>query len=127
VAYVIKRDGRRQPFDREKILLGMLKACEGRPVDRAVLEGVAEEIERAVFDAGVTAVPSREIGDRVVERLRQLDDVAYVRFASVYRRLEDVDRLVEEIQALKARKQLEAELASQILLIPLVPQNPGQN
>jgi len=127
VVQVIKRDGRREPFDREKILDGMLKSCEGRPVDRAVLEAMAGEIERAIFDAGAAAVPSHEIGDRVIERLRQLDDVAYVRFASVYRRVEDVDRLVEEIQALKARKQLEAELESQILLIPLVPRNSGQN
>lgn len=125
--HVIKRDGRREPFDREKILVGMRKASEGRPVDRAVLEAVAEEIERAIFDTGAAAVPSREIGDRVIERLRRLDDVAYVRFASVYRRVADVDRLVEEIQALKARKQLEAELESQVLLIPLVPQNPGRN
>ncbi len=127
VVHVIKRDGRREPFDRSKILVGILKACEGRPVDRAVLEAVAEDIERAIFDAGAETISSREIGDRVIERLRQLDDVAYVRFASVYRRVEDVDRLVEEIQALKARKQLEAELASQILLIPLLPHNSGQN
>ncbi len=127
VVYVAKRDGRREPFDREKILVGILKACEGRPVERAVLEAVAEDIERTILEAGADLVPSREIGDRVIERLRRLDDVAYVRFASVYRRLEDVDRLVEEIQALKARKQLEAELASQILLIPLIPQNSGQN
>ncbi len=127
VVHVIKRDGRRELFDREKILTGMLRACEGRPVGRAALEAVAEEIERSIVDAGAAAVPSREIGDRVIERLRQLDDVAYVRFASVYRRLDDVDRLVEEIQALKARKQLEAELRSQVLLIPIVPQTSGQN
>jgi transcriptional repressor NrdR len=92
-----------------------------------MLESVTEDIERSVLEAGVTAIPSREIGDRVMDRLRQLDDVAYVRFASVYRRVGDVDRLVEEIQALKARKQLEAALESQIPLIPLVPKNSGQN
>jgi transcriptional repressor NrdR len=127
VVFVLKRDGHREPFDRTKVLTGMLRACEGRPVDRAVLETVAEEIERAVLEAGVAAIPSREIGDRVIERLRQLDDVAYVRFASVYRRVGDVDRLVEEIQALKARKQLEAALQSQIPLIPLVPKKSGRN
>ncbi len=127
VLFVLKRDGRREPFDRAKVLTGMLRACEGRPVDRATLERVAEEIERSVLEAGAAAVPSREIGDRVIERLRQLDDVAYVRFASVYRRVGDVDRLVEEIQALKARKQLEAALQSQIPLLPLGSKKSGQN
>jgi transcriptional repressor NrdR len=127
ILHVIKKDGHREPFDREKILTGMLRACEGRPVSRAALEDVAEEIERAILESGSAAVLSRDIGDRVIERLRRLDDVAYVRFASVYRRLEDVDRLVEEIEALKARKRLEAELQSQVLLIPLAPQSPDQN
>jgi len=127
VVQVIKRDGRREPFDRDKILRGMLRASEGRPVDLSTLEGIAEEIERAILEAGAASVHSREIGDRVIERLRQLDDVAYVRFASVYRRVGDVDRLIEEIEALKARKQLEAELRSQVLLIPLAPKNPDQN
>jgi len=119
--FVLKRDGRREPFDRTKVLTGMLRACEGRPVSRETLERIAEEIEREMLDADKPAVSSREIGDRVIERLRTLDDVAYVRFASVYRRMGDVDRLLEEIHALKARKQYEAELASQILLIPLQP------
>jgi len=127
VVLVLKRDGRREPFDRNKVLTGMLLACEGRPVPRGTLEHVAEEIERMVLEADAPVVPSREIGDRVIERLRTLDDVAYVRFVSVYRRMGDVDRLVEEIEALKARKQHEAELASQVLLIPLVPQRTGQN
>ncbi len=125
--FILKRDGRREPFDRAKVLTGMLLACEGRPVSRDALERVAEDIEREVLDADMPAVPSREIGDRVIERLRTIDDVAYVRFVSVYRRMADVDRLVEEIQALKARKQYEAELASQVLLIPLVPAPPTRN
>jgi transcriptional repressor NrdR len=127
VIHVIKRDGRREAFDRDKILIGMLRACEGRPVSRATLEDVAEEIARSILETGATTIRSGEIGDRVIERLRRLDDVAYVRFASVYRRVGDVDRLVEEIEALKARKQLEAELQSQVLLIPLAPKNPDQN
>ncbi len=124
---VIKRDGRREPFDRTKILTGMLRACEGRPVSRKTLETVAEEIERSLYESGRPAIASREIGDHVIERLRQLDDVAYVRFASVYRRMADVDRLVEEIEALKARKRLEAALEAQVPLIPLVPRHPEQN
>ena len=124
---VIKRDGHREPFDRTKILTGMLRACEGRPVSRKTLETVADEIERTLGESGRPAIISREIGDYVVERLRQLDDVAYVRFASVYRKMADVDRLVEEIEALKARKELEAALEAQIPLIPIVPQHPERN
>jgi transcriptional repressor NrdR len=126
VFHVRKRDGRRETFDRAKVLTGMLRACEGRPVAREVLEQTAAEIERELTEADALEVASREIGDRVIERLRHLDDVAYVRFASVYRRVGDVDRLMEEIQRLKARKQREAELRSQIELIPFLPRS-GQN
>jgi transcriptional repressor NrdR len=126
VLQVAKRDGHREPFDRTKVLTGMLRACEGRPVPREILDQAASEIERELAEQGALEVASREIGDQVIERLRHMDDVAYVRFASVYRRVGDVDRLVEEIQRLKARKQLEAELQSQIALIPLLPQRPGQ-
>lgn len=125
--YVLKRNGARERFDRTKILRGLRLACEGRPVEDAALQQIADEIERTALEQGTGTIKSREIGDAVIERLRQLDDVAYVRFASVYRRLGDVDRLVEEIQALKARKQMEAELASQVLLIPLVSQRPERN
>ena len=124
VLHVIKRDGHREAFDRLKMLTGMLRACEGRPVPREVLERTAAEIERELLEGRGADVSSREIGDRVIERLRRMDDVAYVRFASVYRRVGDVDRLVEEIQRLKARKQLEAELQAQIELLPLSPQHP---
>ncbi|TMJ13712.1 MAG: transcriptional repressor NrdR [Bacillati bacterium ANGP1] len=124
VLHVIKRDGRRETFDRLKVLTGMLRACEGRPVPREVLERTAAEIERELLEGRGADVSSREIGDRVIERLRRMDDVAYVRFASVYRRVGDVDRLVEEIQRLKARKQLEAELQTQIELLPFLPQHP---
>lgn len=126
VLQVVKRDGHREPFDRAKVLTGMLRACEGRPVPREILEQTASEIERELTEQGALEMASREIGDRVIERLRHMDDVAYVRFASVYKRVGDVDRLVEEIQRLKARKQLEAELQSQVELIPLLPQHSGQ-
>jgi transcriptional repressor NrdR len=126
VMQVVKRDGHREPFDRAKVLTGMLRACEGRPVPREILEQTASEIEREMTEQGALEMASGEIGDRVIERLRHLDDVAYVRFASVYKRVGDVDRLVEEIERLKARKRLEAELQSQIELIPLLPQHSGQ-
>jgi transcriptional repressor NrdR len=127
VLHVQKRNGARERFDRGKILRGLRLACEGRPVEEAALERIAEEIERSALEKGTGVVKSRDIGDAVIERLRRLDDVAYVRFASVYRRLPDVDRLMDEIHALKARKQMEAELASQVLLIPLTPQRPERN
>ena len=126
VLQVVKRDGHREPFDRMKVLTGMLRACEGRPVPREILDQTASEIERELTEQGALEMVSREIGDRVIERLRHMDDVAYVRFASVYKRVGDVDRLVEEIQRLKARKQREAELQSQIELIPLMPHHSGQ-
>lgn len=125
--YVLKRNGTRERFDRAKILRGLRLACEGRPVDDAALQQIAEDIERTALEAGTGTIKSRDIGDAVIEGLRKLDDVAYVRFASVYRRLPDVDHLVEEIRVLKARKQMEAELAAQVLLIPLAPQRPERN
>jgi transcriptional repressor NrdR len=125
--HVLKRNGQRERFDRAKILKGLRLACEGRPVADAALEQIADEIERTALERGSGTIKSREIGDAVIEGLRRLDDVAYVRFASVYRRLGDVDRIMEEIQTLKARKQMEAELAPQVLLIPLTPQRPEQN
>lgn len=124
--HVRKRDGRREPFDRAKVLTGMLRACEGRPVPREVLKQTAAAIERELSEGGALEVASREVGDRVIERLRHLDDVAYVRFASVYRRVGDVDRLVEEIQRLKASKQRDAASQAQIELIPFLPRS-GQN
>ena len=98
--YVIKKDGRREPFDRNKILVGMTKACEKRPVSREDIERVTEEIERALRDRLATEVPARQIGDMVMERLRELDEVAYVRFASVYKDFRDAGSFVEEVRGL---------------------------
>jgi transcriptional repressor NrdR len=98
--FVIKKDGRREPFDRNKILTGVTKACEKRPVPREDIERIADEIEGALRDRLATEVPTREIGAMVMERLRQRDEVAYVRFASVYKDFRDVDSFLAEIQAL---------------------------
>jgi len=98
--FVIKKDGRREPFDRNKILVGVTKACEKRPVPREEIERIADEIEGALRDRLATEVPTREIGAMVMERLRRLDEVAYVRFASVYKDFRDVDSFLAEIQAL---------------------------
>lgn len=100
---VIKRDGRRQTFDRNKILQGMLRACEKRPVSLADLETIATEIEGQLQGQLDNEIESRAIGELVMERLRHLDQVAFVRFASVYREFKDVSSFMTEIQRLVER------------------------
>jgi len=97
---VVKKDERREPFDRSKILKGMVTACEKRPVSVAQLEAAVDEIERALYNRGDKEVRSAEIGDMVIEKLRRLDRVAYVRFASVYRQFEDVTQFKELVDVL---------------------------
>jgi transcriptional repressor NrdR len=97
---VVKKDERREPFDRSKILKGMLTACEKRPVSVAQLEAAVDEIERALYNRGEKEVRSVEIGDMVIEKLKRLDQVAYIRFASVYRQFEDVTQFRELIEVL---------------------------
>src|SRR2546426_4202793 len=101
---VVKRDGRREPFDRNKILRGLVQACGKRPVSMDDLERVVAEVEREVTERGDREVSTLQIGALVMERLRRLDDVAYVRFASEHRRFRDLDMLVEEAGNLKERK-----------------------
>lgn len=101
---VVKRDGRREEFDREKVLEGMRKACTKRAIPVQTLEEVATEVETAIYDLGGREVPSSLIGEMVMERLKALDEVAYVRFASVYRRFADVESLAREIEALRQGK-----------------------
>ena len=98
---VIKRDRSREAFDRAKVLRGMTVACEKRPVSMDTLEGIADEIERKVYDAGSREIESEEIGEMVVEALRGIDQVAYVRFASVYRQFEDVGQFKQIIDVLE--------------------------
>ena len=107
---VVKRDGRREEFDRGKLVGGMRKACAKRPISMETIENIAKEIEMALYGRTGSEVESRLIGQLVMERLRDLDDVAYVRFASVYRRFADVDSLAQEIEALKEHKRQEAEV-----------------
>jgi transcriptional repressor NrdR len=97
---VIKKDGRREPFDRAKVLGGLKKACSKRPVGIEVLEGAADRIERELEEAGEKEIPSTRIGDAVMASLRDIDDVAYVRFASVYRSFRDVNELMAELKTL---------------------------
>lgn len=98
---VVKKDGRRVPFDSDRILAGLTKACEKRPVSTEMLESAAREIEASAFKMFDKEVPSRFIGEEVMRRLKQLDQVAYVRFASVYREFKDVSEFVSELQSLE--------------------------
>ena len=97
---VVKRDGRRESFDREKLLNGLLRACEKRPVPRRELMAVVETVESALAAREVREMSTEEIGNLVIEELRRLDQVAYVRFASVYRRFEDVNQFMDELKQL---------------------------
>src|SRR5437867_3115159 len=92
---VVKKDGSREPYDRNKVLGGLRKACEKRPVSPTALEAVADEVEQMVQDTPEREIPVVRIGEKVIERLKELDKVAYVRFASVYRQFEDVDQFMK--------------------------------
>jgi transcriptional repressor NrdR len=98
---VVKRDQRREPYDRSKLMHGLQIACRKRPVPQPDLERVADAIETEMQDAGEREISSQRLGTLVMERLRDLDPVAYVRFASVYRRFEDVDAFVKELHRLR--------------------------
>jgi len=95
---VVKKDNRREEFDRAKILAGLLKACEKRPVSMETLERIVGEIENDIYTHFDKEVTSRHIGQLVMRKLRELDKVAYVRFASVYREFKDVSEFVEEVR-----------------------------
>jgi transcriptional repressor NrdR len=95
---VVKKDGRREAFDREKVLHGLKKACEKRPVSVVQLETLVSDIERRLQELGDKEVPTAAIGEMVMERLPQLDEVAYVRFASVYRSFRDIAEFMDELK-----------------------------
>ncbi len=101
---VVKKDGRREPFDRTKILSGLKKACEKRPISTATIEAVTDRIEKHIQDLGETEIESRVVGEEVMGELSQLDQVAYVRFASVYREFKDIDQFMDEIKALAQQR-----------------------
>jgi transcriptional repressor NrdR len=113
---VAKRDGRREPFDGEKLLSGILRACAKRPIPTETLEQMVKDVERELYELGRAEVGNEIIGKMVMKRLRELDDVAYVRYASVYRRFQDVDSLAEEIEEFKEWKRRKAELEAQLRL-----------
>lgn len=97
---VIKKDGRREPFDRKKLLAGLLKACEKRPVGMDKLEEIVDNIERILNQNFEKEVSSSEIGELVMKYLYELDEIAYVRFASVYRQFKDINQFMKELKGL---------------------------
>ena len=101
---VVKKDGSRQSFDRSKILTSMLKACEKRSVPVAVLEQIATEIEQTLQNEMDREIPSARVGQLVMEKLKGVDEVAYVRFASVYRQFKDINTFMDELTRLLAEK-----------------------
>lgn len=97
---VVKKEGTREEFSREKMLRGMIKACEKRPVALKQLEDIAEEIEKELRNQGVSEIKSEVVGEMVMDRLATVDEVAYVRFASVYRQFKDINVFIEELKEL---------------------------
>ncbi|MHB8173905.1 MAG: transcriptional regulator NrdR [Nitrospirota bacterium] len=97
---VVKKDGRREPYDRQKVLGGLKKACEKRPVSIETLEGTVDEIEKKLLEGAQKEVSTSQIGEEIMKRLQELDKVAYVRFASVYREFKDINEFVKELTEL---------------------------
>lgn len=101
---VIKKNGDRVPFDTDKIKIGIIKACEKRPVPMQDIEAMVSNVEKTIFNSLRQEITTREIGSLVMKGLKELDDVAYVRFASVYREFKDVDTFMKELQRLLEEK-----------------------
>lgn len=99
---LVKRDGTREPYDRNKLLAGVMKACEKRPVPQARLEQLVDAVEQKLFGTLETEISSQKIGEMVMEELKHVDEVAYVRFASVYRQFKDINTFMKELNKLLA-------------------------
>jgi transcriptional repressor NrdR len=113
---VIKQDGRREAFDRDKIVRGIQIACAKRAIQTEAIEELVSGIESELYHRGSREVTSREIGEMVMHNLRRLDEVAYIRFATIYRRFADVEDLADEIENLMERREREAVLKAQMRL-----------
>lgn len=115
---VAKKDGRREEFSRDKLLAGLRKACEKRPLPAGSVEAVADAIEATLRQSGAPEVPGEHIGELVMDHLRELDHIAYIRFASVYRSFADLEELQEELEALASRGAPPGPEAGQPTLLP---------
>ena len=114
--FVIKKDQRREEFSRDKLLTGMRKACEKRPLPSGTVDKLADDIEAELYQFGKTEIPSAVIGDMVMARLKGLDHIAYIRFASVYREFADITTLKEEVDTLASNTIFHS--ADQLPLLP---------
>lgn len=120
IPLIVKKDGRRESFDRRKLLQGLERACQKRPVSAEAREEVADAIERDLRESGERELASSEIGEKVMSHLRDLDQVAYVRFASVYRQFDDIGEFLDELQKLGQRVR-----TSERMRVPAPPSRPG--
>ena len=102
---VVKNDGTRQMYSREKLLSGLYRACEKTAVSSVQIEKLVNDVERALYESGDSEIPTRKIGEEIIERLVAIDEVAYVRFASVYRRFKDLASFEKELSKMKTRKE----------------------
>lgn len=102
--YVVKKDGKREPFNKRKIMSGVLKSCEKRPVSVTEIEKIVDEIEKTINNTMEQEINSNSIGELVMDKLKKLDDVAYVRFASVYKQFKDINTFIEELQKILSEK-----------------------
>ena len=116
--FVIKKDERREEFNRDKLLTGIRKACEKRPLPTGIVDKLADDIEAELYHLGRSEVPSAIVGDMVMERLKSLDHIAYIRFASVYREFADITALKQEIDTLVGSEVSAALPTSQLPLLP---------
>jgi transcriptional repressor NrdR len=116
--FVVKKDQRREEFNREKLLSGIRRACEKRPLPTGTIEKLVDEIESELYSLGKAEVPSTHIGDKVMEKLKALDHIAYIRFASVYREFADITALKEAVDNLVVNQTEKSILAGQLPLIP---------
>ena len=110
---VVKKDGRREPFDRGKIVAGLKRACEKRPVSMETIDQIASRIETAMAELSDREVPSSAVGEAVMNELHKMDQVAYVRFASVYRSFKDIDEFMHELQDLMSERKLAPVIRSE--------------
>ncbi|GAA0212556.1 transcriptional regulator NrdR [Selenomonas dianae] len=101
---VVKRDNRREPFSRDKLLTGIIRSCDKRDISMEQITNFVAEIERTIRNRTEPEVPSEKIGEIVMERLKDFDEVAYIRFASVYRKFDDITNFIEELETLRARR-----------------------
>lgn len=102
--YIVKKDGTREPFNKRKILSGVLRSCEKRPVSISDIEKLVDDIEKHIYNTMKQEVNSQYIGELVMDKLKKLDDVAYVRFASVYKQFKDINTFLEEVQKILSEK-----------------------